>query len=95
MSTNIDNINLKEYLEIRETEVKDIMMTVLSAERALEARIIDAEAAGEARGAARGEEKKAKETALTMSKDGLPSSLIARYIHVDEATVKEWLQAAV
>ena len=69
------------------------------AERAVaKARAEEREAAmklGEARGAAMGEEKKAKEAALTMSKDGLPSSVIARYIHVDEATVKEWLKAAV
>ena len=98
-----DKDYLKEYLEVRETEVKDIMMMVLSAERALEARIIDAEAAGEARGiamgeargAALGEEKKAKETALSMKAKGLSIELIAECIHVDEATVKEWLKAAV
>ena len=52
------------------------------------------EARGETRGALRGKEEQAKETALTMGRDGMPSSVIAKYIHVNEAKVKEWLQAA-
>ena len=93
---------LKEYLQTRETEVKDIMMTIFSAERAIEARILDAEAVGEARGEARGKsyglaqgkEEQARETALNMNKKGLSTDFIADCIHVNEATVKEWLQAA-
>lgn len=88
---------LKEYLETREREVVDIMMTVLSAERAIEARIMDAEAFGEARGEARGKasgkEEQARATAKVLNSMGMTVANITRAVGFDEVTVKEWLDS--
>ena len=56
--------------------------------------IQDSVAKGREQGIEQGEAKKAKETALTMSKKGLAVDFIAECIHVSKATVEEWLKGA-
>ena len=89
-----NNMNNAEKMQVykKEYNINDDMVAEEVAE--MNAYVLDYAEKYAAKAMKMGEEKKAKETALTMGKDGLPSSVIAKYIHVNEATVKEWLQAA-
>ena len=77
---------LKEYLESREKEVIDIMITLFDQEYAVE-RYGDEKRA-------EGALQKAKETALSMKEDGFPESTIARILKISPHTVQQWLANA-
>ena len=46
---------------------------------------------GETRGIAKGEIKKAKETAKALNQEGMPVEKIAQVLGEDEKTVRNWL----
>ena len=79
---------LKEYLESREKEVVDIMMTLFSQEYAIDAY------AEEIRQESieKGEMKKAKETALSLSNMGLTVEQISQAVKVSVQSVQQWLE---
>ena len=86
---------LKEYLENREKEVISIMMGLFDQKKAVEQygyeKMKEGETRGEARGAAMGEMKKARETALNMQKEGFSDSMIAKILNVGQELVQQWL----
>lgn len=74
---------LKEYLETREKEVVDIMMTPFDQEYAIERFGEDKKAEGEM--------KKARETAYELEDMGLSLEKIAKAVRINEETVRQWL----
>ena len=54
----------------------------------------EGKAEGKAEGRAEGKAEGRIETALAMKKDGMPISLIAKYVHVSEDTVRTWFAMA-
>jgi hypothetical protein len=77
---------LKEYLESREKEVVDIMMTLFDDEYILKTYV------EEERKDAKMEEK--KETALRMAKKGTAVDVIADFLDVSISLVKKWLEGS-
>jgi hypothetical protein len=75
---------LKEYLESREKEVVDIMMTLFDDEYILKTYVEE-----EKREAA---EQVAKQTALRMADMGTATDVIAKMLDVSISLVKEWLE---
>ena len=82
---------LKEYLESREKEVVDIMMTLFDQEYAVERYGDEKRAEGLAEGEAKGALQKAKETAFSMKEKGLSESFIADVLKVSPLMVRQWL----
>ena len=78
---------LKEYLESREKEVIDIMMTLFDQEYAVE-RYGDER---ELKGKAEGEMKKAKETTYRLADRKMPLEAISDIVEVSVEVVKKWL----
>ena len=78
---------LKEYLEGREKEVVDIMMTLFDQEYAVE-RYGDER---ELKGKAEGEMKKAKETTYRLADRKMPLEAISDIVEVSVEVVKKWL----
>ena len=62
--------------------------------KAIDDLIKDSLAEGRAEGFAEGKAEGRIETALAMKKDGMPISLIAKYVHVSEDTVRTWFAMA-
>lgn len=97
---------LKEYLEKREREVVDMMMTLFDDDQIMEAYIRDVreEAAKEAakevaekaaKEAAEKAAKFARETALSLAEMGLTIDQIAKAVKVSAADVQKWLEERV
>lgn len=94
---------LKQYLEDRQKEVVDIMMTLFSQEYAWDRYVEEIQAESEARGKAEGIEegiekgiekgvvKGKKESALIMRDNGLPIHTIAAFLNVKVDDVETWL----
>ena len=86
---------LKEYLEGREKEVVDIMMTLFDQEYAVERygdeRELKGKAEGKAEGLAEGEMKKAKETTYRLADRKMPLEAISDIVEVSVEVVKKWL----
>ena len=86
---------LKEYLESREKEVVDIMMTLFDQEYAVERygdeRELKGKAEGKAQGLAEGEMKKAKETTYRLADRKMPLEAISDIVEVSVEVVKKWL----
>lgn len=91
---------LAEYLNDREKEVVDIMMTLFEQEYAVERYGDEKRAEGKAEGReegreegkAEGEMSKAREMALSLFHMGMPSKKIAEAANVDVALVESWLK---
>jgi hypothetical protein len=81
---------LKKYLESREKEVIDIMMTLFDDEYILKTYV--AEERKEAADQAKMEEK--KQTALSLADMGLPVEKIAQAVKVSVNVVKQWLEGS-
>ncbi len=75
---------LKEYLESREKEVMDIMMTLFDNEYILKTYVENEKKAAEMR--------TKKETALKMAKKGSAADVIADLLDVSVSLVKQWLE---
>jgi hypothetical protein len=86
---------LKEYLEDREKEVVDIMMTLFDDEYILKTYVEEKTqaAAKEAADQAKMEEK--QRTALRMAKKGTAVDAIADFLDVSISLVKKWLDGSV
>ena len=86
---------LKEYLESREKEVVDIMMTLFDQEYAVERygdeKKAEGIAEGKAKGLAEGEMKKAKETTYRLADRKMPLEAISDIVEVSVEVVKKWL----
>ena len=82
---------LKEYLEGREKEVVDIMMTLFDQEYAVERYGDEKKAEGIAEGLAEGEMKKAKETTYRLADRKMPLEAISDIVEVSVEVVKKWL----
>ena len=86
---------LKEYLEGREKEVVDIMMTLFDQEYAVERygdeKKAEGIAEGKAKGLAEGEMKKAKETTYRLADRKMPLETISDIVEVSVEVVKKWL----
>lgn len=94
---------LKEYLENREKEVVDIMMTLFDQEYAVErygdekkeeGRVegrVEGRAEGLAEGQVEGALKQAKKTAFSLKKEGFPDAMIAKVLSTSLDTVRQWL----
>ena len=82
---------LKEYLESREKEVVDIMMTLFNQEYAIDAYVeeIRQESIGE--GIKKGRQEGAKETARNLSDMGLTAEQISQAVKVNVQLVQQWL----
>ena len=77
---------LKEYLESREKEVVDIMMTLFDQEYAVERYGEEKKAEGLAEGAL----KQAKETAFSLKAEGFSDTMIAKILHISLDTIRQW-----
>ncbi len=86
---------LREYLENHEKEVISIMMALFDQKRAVEQYGYDKKKEGETIGEARGEMKKARETALNMKQEGMPVNMIARVLNVGQELVQQWFSEGV
>jgi len=90
---------LKEYLENREKEVVDIMMTLFDQEYAVERYgdereaegLIQGRAEGRAEGLSEGVLKQAKETALSMKEEGFSINMIVKVLKVSPDIIHQWL----
>jgi hypothetical protein len=77
------------------TEVISIMMALFDQKRAVEQYGYDKKKEGETIGEARGEMKKARETALNMKQEGMPVNMIARVLNVGQELVQQWFSEGV
>ncbi len=77
---------LKEYLESKEQEVYDIMMTLFDQEYAVERYGEEKKAEGLAEGAL----KQAKETAFSLKAEGFSDTMIAKILHISLDTIRQW-----
>ncbi len=82
---------LKDYLETREKEVTDIMITLYDQKEVLEDYVASERREAEERGEGRGDEKRAKSTAVMMYKDNMPLPVISKYVGYGISTVEKWL----
>ena len=93
-----DNNILKGYLESREKEVVDIMMTLFNDEYILQTYLEEetkkAARKGQEEGRKEGELKKARETALKLAQIGTLPEVISNLVDVDLDTVNQWLSGS-
>ena len=82
---------LKEYLEGREKEVVDIMMTLFDQEYAVERYGDEKKAEGKAEGIAEGTIKAKREMTYELFDMGFSDNKIAKVVKVSLETVKRWL----
>ena len=82
---------LKEYLESREKEVVDIMMTLFDQEYAVERYGDEKKAQGKAEGLAEGTIKAKREMTYELFDMGFSDNKIAKVVKVSLETVKRWL----
>lgn len=85
---------LKEYLEGREKEVVNIMMTLFDQEYANQILMERGRAEGEKRGRAEGETSAKREAAFSLVRRGFSAEDIADIVNVSAQTVQEWLSGA-
>ena len=83
---------LKEYLESREKEVVDIMMTLFDQEYAVERYGDEKKAEGVIQGRTEGALKQAKETAFSLREEGFSIQMIAKVLHISIDTIHQWME---
>lgn len=89
-----DNNILKEYLESRQREVVNIMMTLFNQEYALEAYAEEIRQESRQEGFQEGELLARKETAQSLAKMGLSADQITQAVKVSIQTVTQWIEGA-
>ncbi len=82
---------LKDYLETKEKEVTDIMITLYDQKEVLEDYVASERREAEGRGEERGDEKRAKSTAIKMYGKNYALSDISDCVGYGISTVEKWL----